>query len=150
MSTNTRYSTDALKRLGVQKKVVRKEDRFLSSFKNATSLQRSIDNAAINLSDRTLSNDFITADAFFIAKEYFMKNGVSESPAETMSLIINDVAKSQNKSVVAFLFENEQNGIIFDIQAYILMNVFRSSSDKTNILVTGSNKNCYRSRNILA
>lgn len=150
MSSIGRVSTEVLKRQGVQKKTLISGNRFIDRFPNGSGTERSLEAGNISLSNLRLEKSFISVDDFFVAKGYFLKNGTSESNAEMMALIVNDMAKAAEVSVSSFLYNTDGLGILMNIQDYELMNVFRTPSNKMSILIPGSNSKCLRSRDIIA
>lgn len=85
-----------------------------------------------------------------IAKSYFVSMGTPSTVAETMALLLIDVAKSQNTSVMKIIEQAKSNtGILFGADTYSVLNLLRQTITQIGIATPISNKNSYTSRSIL-
>lgn len=150
MSTSDgRISSDFLERRGVELVTKKIRGGIVADPKNSTAYVRSVEAANVILANQQLSSATVNHNDFFYAKAYFKRNGVSESNSSVMALITIDVARIQKKSIQMLIHELEQNGVMFDFQTYLYMNLVRPLSAQMSILVPQTTEDSYRSRYII-
>jgi len=150
VATNNRQSTDYLNRRGVSVSTKDINGIISSTTDGSNAYVNTIASANVILQNNKLTSPYISADNYEIARIYFKKNGISESNASVMSLIMNDIAKMQKISVQGLIEVLSTNGVMFDVQTYLMMNLLRPMSAQVAHMVPIKNRDSYRSRNIVS
>lgn len=148
--TASRFSTEIVKRQGSRKRVKVIEDKFVNTFQDTLGSDSAVQAASLILSSKKLQTGAINSEQYEVAQSFFNRQGLSETFAISMALVMLDVAKISGVSVMKVLEPLEGNNeLLLDYQTYVQMNFFRPVSSKQGILNINDNSKSLRSRNIL-
>lgn len=147
----TRFSVDIINRQGATKEVVNSGGSLQSTFSDGSGFNTSLDVSSLLLSSiGDSSSGSVNSDVFFALKSYYLKNNASDSSASSLALLTIDTAKVLNVTPMSLAEDITRSGqIMLSSDVYVVMNMFRSPSEKTNVLKVNDNSKSFRKRNVI-
>ena len=147
----SRFSTDIINRQGAIKEVVNQDGALQNTFNDGSGFNNALEVSSLLLSSiGDSSGGSVNSDVFFALKSYYLKNNASDSNASALALLTIDTSKVLDVSPMSLAEDITRTGqIMLSNDVYIVMNMFRSPSEKMNVLKTNDNTKSFRKRNVI-
>ena len=145
-----RYSTDAIRQLGAKRKVITANGRRKNFFDSRKGGEKFYSPENVILNDNRVKIESYPEVKFFVVKAYFQKRGSSDSNAETLAMLIFDIARLEKVDPLVLLESLPSGKVGLSDIAYLSMNVLRPVDSQHQKVSDVNNRKSLKAKNILA